>query len=123
MEEISGRDLTWFFDQWVFKGGYPVLSIRQTYNSQTRKLNLNISQIQKADAVTPAVFILPLEIEIETAKGSKTERLDITKRIQSFSIPVDGKPLKITIDKGEKIPLKAVKLMPLAGSRVKPPRK
>jgi aminopeptidase N len=123
MEETSGKDLTWFFDQWVYKGGYPMLSIRQVYNPRTRKLNITVSQMQKADAVTPAAFILPLEIEIETAKGSKTEKLDISKKIQSFSLPVDGKPLKITVDNDEKIPLKTVKLIPLTGLRPKPPRK
>ncbi len=28
VEEVAGRDLSWFFDQWVYGAGYPVLDVR-----------------------------------------------------------------------------------------------
>ncbi|HEX9963024.1 MAG TPA: M1 family metallopeptidase, partial [Pyrinomonadaceae bacterium] len=62
MQEASGRDLTWFFNQWVYQGGYPKLEVRQVYQARKKILNLTVTQTQKSDAVTPSAFILPLEI-------------------------------------------------------------
>jgi aminopeptidase N len=111
MEEVSGKDLTWFFNQWVIKGGYPKLTVKPTYSATKKRLILTVTQTQKIDAITPAVFTLPLEVEIRTAKGTKTEKIKVDKRVQTISLPVDGKPSKITIDKMEKIPIKAVKVL------------
>jgi aminopeptidase N len=113
MESASGKDLTWFFNQWVYKGGYPKLNVKQTYNPTSKKLTLTVSQVQKIDTITPAVFILPMEVEITTSKGTKTEQIQITKRIQTFTIQLDGKPTKTQIDKNEKIPIKSVKMLPM----------
>lgn len=117
MEEVSGKDLRWFFSQWVYGGGYPKLNIKQVYNAPGKRLNLTVSQTQSADKLTPAAFILPMEVEITTAKGTKTEKVEIKKREESFSFKIDEKPLKIVFDKDEKIPLKTVKIQPLATSK------
>ena len=113
MEEVSGKDLSWFFAQWVYGGGYPKLNITQVYNAATRSLDLTVMQTQDSDKITPEAFILPLEIEITTANGTKIEKLEIKKREEVFSLKVDGKPAKIVFDKEEKIPLKTVKVRSL----------
>lgn len=110
MEEASGKDLTWFFKQWVYQGGFPRLTVTHTYNAAKKRLTLNIKQTQKADKITPAAFILPMDVEIKTAKGTKTEQIRIEKQSQIINIPVDGKPSKIVFDKDEKIPLKILKV-------------
>jgi aminopeptidase N len=113
MEEISGKDLNWFFAQWVYGGGYPKLNITQVYNAATKSVDLTVTQTQDSDKITPEAFILPLEIEITTANGTKIEKLEIKKRMEKFSIKVDGEPTKVIFDKEEKIPLKSVKIQPL----------
>ena len=113
METASGKDLTWFFNQWVYKGGYPKLSVKQVYNPTTKKLTLTVSQVQKVDTITPAAFILPMDVEIVTAKGTKTEQIQINKRVQTFLIQLEGKPTKTIFDKDLKIPIKSVKMLPL----------
>lgn len=110
MEESSGKDLTWFFDQWVYKAGFPKLSVRQSYRPTRKQLVLTVSQIQKVDSITPSAFVLPMEVEIKTANGVKSEKIEITKRIQTFVIKTDGKPITVVFDKHEKIPLKNVKI-------------
>jgi len=108
MEEVSGMNLEWFFAQWVYGTGHPKLNVKQIYNQQTKVLELTVSQIQSSGNWTPAAFVLPLEIEITTAKGLKTQKLEIKKRLEKFSIKLDDKPSKIVFDKDEKIPLKRV---------------
>ncbi|MGI8495711.1 MAG: M1 family metallopeptidase [Pyrinomonadaceae bacterium] len=111
MEEVSGMDLNWFFNQWVYKGGFPQISVKQSYNPSAKQLTLTVFQTQQADAVTPSAFMLPLEISVATASGSKIEKLEIKDRTQTFSFKVDGKPSKIYFDPNEKIPLKIVKMI------------
>ncbi len=110
MEEASGQDLKWFFAQWVYGGGAPKLDVRQSYSARTKTLKLTITETQPPDKITPVVFRLPMDLEIETASGKTTEKVDVTKRIQIFSFKVAAKPTGITLDPGMKIPIKRVKI-------------
>jgi len=53
--------------------------------------------------MTPFVFRLPVEVELATAAGERTERIEITQRSQRFVFKLDGKPLMIRFDKGARI--------------------
>ncbi len=109
MEETSGIKLDWFFKQWVYGAGYPKLNVKQIYNPQTKTLNLTVAQVQIPDKSTVSAFIVPMDVEIATSIGTKTEKIEIKKRIENFSFKLDGKPTKVILDKDEKIPLKTVK--------------
>jgi aminopeptidase N len=102
-EETSGRRLDWFFDQWVYKAGFPELRVRYSYNRASKLLTLAVTQTQTPDAVTPAIFRLPVEIEIATAKGARTEAVEINARTQRFTFKLDGKPRMIRFDKRSSI--------------------
>lgn len=119
MEETSGMNLDWFFRQWVYGAGYPKLSVGQSYNAKTKTLNLNVVQIQKADKITASAFYLPMDVEITTAGGAKTEKIEIKKRAENFSFKLDGKPTKVLLDKDEKIPLKTVKIQIVLTNKIK----
>ena len=113
MEETSAMSLDWFFSQWVYAAGYPKLNVKQAYNPTTKTLTLTVTQTQKLDKTTPSAFILPLDVEITTAKGVKTEKIEVKKRLETFSIKLDSKPREVEFDKDLKIPLKTIKLLPL----------
>jgi len=117
MEEASGTKLGWFFDQWVYGLGSPKLNVKQVYNPRTKTLGLTVTQTQKIDKLTPAAFRLPMDVEITTENGSKSEKLEITKRLETFSIKLDGKPLEVKFDELAKIPLKTIKIEPFANGR------
>lgn len=103
-ERVSGQSLEWFFDQWLYKAGYPELRVRQSYNPQSHQLSLDVEQTQTPDAITPAVFRLPgVEVEIGTTRGRQTKRIDITKRAERFTFKVDGRPRMVVFDKGERV--------------------
>ncbi len=109
MEETSELKLDWFFRQWVYGAGYPKLNVKQSYNPKTKTLKLTVTQLQTADKITASAFILPMEVEITTTSGTKTEKIEIKKRVENFSFKVNTKPARIILDKEEKIPLKLVK--------------
>lgn len=109
MEEASGQNLDWFFAQWIYAGGYPVLEVEPIYEKQSRILTVNIKQIQEFDKIVPEVFVLPLEIEISDKANKKIETVRIDKRIQSFAFRLNGEPQNVLLDLNLKIPLKTVK--------------
>jgi aminopeptidase N len=112
MEEASGRDLDWFFDQWVYMGGHPKLEIKQAWNPTSKTLRLTVTQTQKADAITPAAFRLPLEVEFATGSGKQIEKMNITKRVETFEFTLPERPSETNLDPSEKVPVKTVKILP-----------
>ncbi len=102
-ERVSNRKLDWFFDQWVMKAGYPELRVRYVYDAATKKLTLNVAQTQMPNDITPAIFRLPVEIELATDASARTERIEITQREQSFIFLMDGEPRMIRFDKDSRI--------------------
>jgi aminopeptidase N len=110
-ENVSKKDLGWFFNQWVYATGYPKLEVKYQYNPETQKLSLNVKQTQKAEDLTPAAFILPMDVEITTATGAVNEQIIIIKREETFSIRLSSAPISLDFDKNLKIPLKFVKII------------
>ncbi len=119
MEETSGQQLGWFFDQWVYSTSYPKLSVKQRYDDGKKQLVLDIQQTQKGK-LTPAAFRLPLEIALHAtppkdseADGSPdpladafvTTTIQIDKRKQTITIPTAQKPARVSFDPNAKLPL------------------
>jgi aminopeptidase N len=102
-EQTTAQQLDWFFDQWVYKAGYPELHVTHTYDPASKQLTLNVEQTQTPEINTPAVFRLPLDVEISTHAGAKTEKVEMTQRKQQFTFAVNEKPAGIAIDKDLKI--------------------
>lgn len=107
-EEVSGRDLDWFFKQWIYGGRYPMIEYRQLYNPRSGTLRLTVNQVQPADQVSPVPFVIPMEIEVRTARSTSSHRLEIGKRTQVFTIRTDARPIEIVFDPAYRIPLKTV---------------
>lgn len=109
-EETTKRDLGWFFKQWVYGVGYPKLEVKYQFDEKSKVLNINVRQTQPKDEKTPSEFILPMEVEIQTADDVKTEKINITKRDENFSFRMNSAPTNIVFDKNLKIPLKLINL-------------
>ena len=96
-EEVSGRSLDWFFQQWVHQPGHPVLEPRWEMSEDGRELVLTIAQTQSPDWPT---FRLPLEVEIagSTTGRPRRERVELRQRTQSFRFAVDAPPEAVVLD-------------------------
>ena len=114
VEEASGQDLGWFFNQWVYGLGSPKVTVKQAYNPGSKTLTLTVSQTQKLDRLTPPAFRLPLDVEVHSGRNVSAEKIELRKRVETFRIKVASRPTKLVFDKDEKIPLKMVKILPLA---------
>ncbi len=87
MEEVSGKDLNWFFNQWFLGSGHPDLTINYNSSDSLGTVSITIEQTQDK------LFRLPLYAEVRTANNSYRTRLDIRKRSETFTLSTNGEPL------------------------------
>ena len=59
-EKISGKDLSWFFNQWYFGNGNPTVKVEKHYDTAKKLLTVKITQLQSEDLY----FQFPLDIDI-----------------------------------------------------------
>ena len=106
VEESSGTNVDQFFDQWIYGAGAPRFTVRSTYDDAAKKVSLSVKQTQKVEGHV-GLFRVPVDVAITTASGEKLFPIEVSKADETFSFPVDGPPLMVLFDKGDKI-LKSV---------------
>jgi aminopeptidase N len=95
MEGVSGQDLGWFFKQWMYRAGSPVVDGGWKYNTAARKIEISLTQKQEGD-----VYRLPMEVGI-VAPGrgaARTEKIEMTGKQQDFAIAAETEPSSVELD-------------------------
>jgi aminopeptidase N len=93
MEETSGADLGWFFRQWLYRAGSPVVEGTWHYDSADAKVVIELTQTQPGDP-----YRLPLEAGLTSEGPVKIEKLEMTKKQQTFEIPAASAPASVALD-------------------------
>jgi aminopeptidase N len=96
MEEASGEDLTWFFRQFVYSAGHPVLKVSWSWLPEESAVKLSISQTQGEDSYP--IYRLPLEVKVVYDGGGEVKSLNIDEKEHVFFINSPSKPRYICID-------------------------
>ncbi len=99
IQEATGQNLYWFFDEWVYKAGYPVYKTTQEWDSAAHTLTLTVRQEQKQDSLT-GIFRMPVDIAITTAAGTTTQRVWNKCQDTTYTFTVLSEPKLVIFDKG-----------------------
>lgn len=109
LEEISQKNLGWFFDQWIYGPNHPVYSLNYTKEKTSDgkwKVDYTIVQSQK----NAGFFKMPVEIEFVLADGSKKKMSEFNDyNMQVFTYEIDKEPVTIKFDPERKILVKEVR--------------
>lgn len=97
-EEVTGKDLNWYFNQWYFGNGHPKLDITYAYNAETRNASVVVKQTQSGDKI----FKLPVAIDIYIGKEKQRHNIWVEHKVDTFQFTVSSKPDLINFD-GDKI--------------------
>lgn len=93
-EKVTGEDLNWFFNQWFYQPGHPIVKVEDRFESDT--LYISIEQIQ--DISQLPVYKLPLYIDIYL--GDKLMRYPLVMEdvSEELVIPFPSAPDLIVFD-------------------------
>jgi aminopeptidase N len=93
-ERESGKDLAWFFSEWLDRKGVPSFEIR--YPGALVLQGIPTASFELAQKGDP--YRTAMSARIVTGKGEVKEALTLEKERQSFDIAVKENPSKLVID-------------------------
>jgi aminopeptidase N len=98
LEDVSGKSLGRFFEQWVHKAGHPEIEVDVAWDRGI--LTLATKQSQATTDGVPGVFELTLELDLGDATGGGADRRQarLTERQQTFAFPVASRPAFVVVD-------------------------
>ncbi len=95
MEEASGQELGWFFDQWLTRGGFLKVRARWTYDEAAKAVRIEVEQLQAGPPLR-----MPIEVGLEVAGEvvPRTAKIEVRNSRETLSIPLDRAPKSLTLD-------------------------
>ena len=96
MEETSGQDLKWFFDQWLTRVDAPVIDGGWSYDAAKKMIIVELTQTQPGRP-----YRMPMEIGItpdSVGAPMSIEKVDITGMITRLEWPADRAPRDVVLD-------------------------
>lgn len=97
-EEVTGRDLNWFWNQWYFGAGHPELDIEYSYNETAKEVQVIVKQIQESGKL----FKLPVAIDIYSGKEKSRQQVIVENSTDTFRFKYSTKPDLVNFD-GDKV--------------------
>ncbi|MCP4709081.1 MAG: M1 family metallopeptidase [Planctomycetes bacterium] len=98
-EDVSGEDLDWFFDEWIFGSGVPSYKFgwKDIIVDDNHQVLLHIDQHQ----TEYQKFKMPIEITVTTGTGSKIHTVWHQGDTQWYVLGADGPVTQVQLDKND----------------------
>lgn len=97
-EEVTGRDLNWYFNQWYFGSGNPSVDISYVYDDAAKKVSVIVKQTQKSEKI----FRLPLDIDVYNGPKKTRHTVWAENAVDTFSFAYTQHPDLVNVD-GDKV--------------------
>ena len=99
VKTVTGQNLDWFFEQWLFRPGHPLFEVQSEWLPEENKVRLTIKQVQDTSKNIP-IYRTPVNIGVTTSQGKTSKKVWIEDREETFEFPSDAKPLLVRFDEG-----------------------
>src|SRR5574338_643096 len=99
-ENVSGQDLDYFFNQWIYDEYYPIYNCIYNYDAGLNLIYISLSQSQAQNGWR-SVFKMPVKIKVKFTSGSDTlitvwndqqnqdYQISLSRQVQSITIDPD----------------------------------
>lgn len=95
LKKESGKDITWFFDQYIYASGYPILEYTHNYDETSSTLTIRFRQLQDI----PREFRLDFNVDVGNEDGSyETYPVTVRERDVIHQIRTEKAPHFVCID-------------------------
>ena len=101
MEEVSGQELGWFFQQWVHEPGYPVFEVSESWQPGAGgaggTLAVTLRQVQDPEWPT---FRVPMELVLRRDEEAIRRRIEVREREVTvrFALEEGARPGTVELD-------------------------
>jgi aminopeptidase N len=90
----SGKNLTQFFDEFIYRGGHPELKVESYYDSKKKQTVLRVIQTQSGD-----LYHFPVSVKIIPKNGKAIiETKQIAEKENVFTFPMKTIPFNVVFD-------------------------
>lgn len=95
-EEVTGKDMHWFWNQWYYGSGHPKLKINYNYDipGMPGLAEVTVEQTQKSGEI----FSMPIAIDVYTNGTAKRYSVWLKNKIDTFYFSASTKPELINVD-------------------------
>ncbi|HZY35759.1 MAG TPA: M1 family metallopeptidase [Mucilaginibacter sp.] len=97
LEEASGLDLNWFFNQWYYGAGHPILNISYKWDEAAKKETVYIQQTQDGQ-----IFKLPIAVDVYAGGKKERHKVWINDKTDTLTFDATSKPDLVNVD-GDKV--------------------
>ncbi|MFO0591710.1 MAG: M1 family aminopeptidase [Polyangiaceae bacterium] len=112
LEEVSGKSLDQFFEQYVFRAGHPELSVKVSHDGDALSINVRQTQATSPTAGTPSghsdpivpMFGFDLTFEIGTEEGVRRETRHVDQGTHTFVFAMAKRPKYVVVDPDFAVP-------------------
>ena len=94
-EQVSGKQLEWFFAQWLNRPGVPKIEGSWRYDAVKKAVEVTVTQSQPAPA-----YHVKLDVGIVTKAGDlpQIQTIDMTGKQGVYTFPADAAPASVVLD-------------------------
>ena len=106
LEDVSGRSLAKFFDQWIYGQGYPKLQVKMAHAPEHGRLSLTLEQSNPGtkEGESPDPFEMTIEVALQTADGDWTRHsVSMDSAHAGLNVAMEQAPQQIVIDPEGKV--------------------
>jgi tetratricopeptide (TPR) repeat protein len=97
-EAVSGKDLGYFFTQWIESSGAPEFKLEYTIFRREKGFRVMGKVTQDLDT-----FRMPVDLRIETEGNPEEARVEVIGTSSEFTVDTFGKPKNVIIDPGNRV--------------------
>ncbi len=97
IEKATGKNLSRFFDQWVFGAGHPEYKVRWWWESKTKEAVVRVIQ-SHATSIDTDLFSLPLQFSFGSGSRKKLFTESVEKKSHLFRFKLDREPDLVLFD-------------------------
>ncbi len=98
-EEASGLDLNWFFNEWYYGSGHPILNITYKWDDASKTQTVYVNQTQTGDA-----FTLPIAVDIYAGGKKERHKVWLNSKADTLTFKVATKPNLVNVDADKALP-------------------
>ncbi len=99
-EDVTGLNLDWFFEQWIYKGGMPTYNVG--WEQRDDSLYLYVKQTQVVDSLT-GLFRMPVVVEAHLDNAIVADTIWVTRASDTFALALSKRPRFVIFDAGNTV--------------------